>query len=109
MIKVRNKVMHEALIAFGSNLGDRFKNLKLAINFLDSLPKTKITRVSDVYETRPADVIDKQNFYLNCCAILNTEFDPHILLGCCLGIETSLGRERSYKNSPRTIDIDVIF
>ena len=101
--------MHEAILSFGSNLGDRFKNLKKAIDYVSNLPKTSTIKVSSIYETAPFGVSKKQNFYLNCGARIITEFSPEILMGCCLGIETALGRIRPYKNAPRTIDIDLIF
>ncbi len=46
--------------------------------------------------------------YLNCCASITTELGPYLLLNSCFKIETLLGRKRLYKNSPRTIDIDII-
>ena len=101
--------MHEAILCFGSNLGDRFKNLKKAIDCIGKLPKTKVVKVSTIYETPPFGVSEEQNLYLNCCAKIVTDFTPEILIGCCLGVETALGRIRPYKNASRTIDIDLIF
>lgn len=101
--------MHEAILSFGSNLGDRFKNLKKAIDCIGKLPKTKVVKVSAIYETPPFGVSEEQNYYLNCCARIATDFSPEILMGCCLGIEKALGRIRPYKNASRTIDIDLIF
>ena len=101
--------MHEAILSFGSNLGDRFKNLKKAVEYIGKLPNTKIIKVSSIYETPPFKVSEEQNFYLNCCARIATSFSPEILMGCCLGIEAALGRTRHHKNASRTIDIDLIF
>ena len=101
--------MQEAILSFGSNLGDRFKNLKKATDYIGRLPNTRIIKVSSIYETPPFGVSEEQNFYLNCCARIATSFSPEILMGCCLGIETALGRTRSCKNASRTIDIDLIF
>lgn len=97
-----------AVLAFGSNLGNRLKNLKLAMKLVNSLPETKIIKTSYIYETEPMETTKKQNFYLNCCAKIETKLNPHTMLSYCLKVETLLGRERPYKNAPRTIDIDLI-
>ena len=101
--------MKEAILSIGSNLNDRYKNIVKSINFINNLPKTYVEKVSNFYETSPIDVNEKQNFYLNCCVKVFSEFRPEILLGCLLGIETCMGRIRPYKNASRIIDIDLIF
>ena len=100
--------MHEVILSFGSNLGNRYENLEKALYLVNQLPGTKIKKISKIYETSPVNTPDIQKFYLNCCAVAETEYEPHIFLGFCLGIETSLGRKRPYKNAPRIIDIDLI-
>lgn len=100
--------MKEAVIALGSNLLDREKNLKKAIESIQKLPRTTVSEVSSVYSTKPFLVPDKQDDYLNCCVKIKTELQPKTLLGCCLGIESAMGRERPYKNAARIIDIDLL-
>ena len=100
--------MSEAVIALGANLGDREKNLGKALLALNKLEGTTIKKVSSIYETKPFGVLNKQDDYLNCCVLIETSLEASFLMGACLGIESALGRERSYKNAPRIIDIDLL-
>lgn len=100
--------MKEAVVALGTNLLDREKNLENAINSLEKLPGTTVERVSSIYETTPFQVPDEQQDYLNCCVKIKTNLSPEMLLGGCLGIEAALGRVRPYKNAARIIDIDLL-
>lgn len=100
--------MKEAVIALGSNLFDREKNLKTAINSLNKLPETSLIQISSIYETKPFQVPDAQNNYLNCCVKINTNLSPEMLMGACLGIESAMGRKRPYKNASRIIDLDLL-
>lgn len=100
--------MHDVFLSLGSNLGDRHENIKKALNALKNLCDTKLISTSNMYETEPLGVPDKQNLYINCCAHIQTKLSPHALLGACLGIESALGRKRTFKNAARVIDIDVL-
>lgn len=100
--------MKEAVLEFGANLGNRESNIKSAIEAVKKLPETKVIAVSKFYETEPFGVPNKQNNYINCCAKIETNLEPHTLLGACLGIEASMGRVRTFKNASRVIDIDLI-
>ncbi len=101
--------MKKAILSLGTNLNDKLDNLKTAIKFLENVPDTKILQVSKIYESEPFEVPKKQNNYYNCCVLLETKLDPHILLGVCLGVESAMGRKRPYKNASRIIDIDLIY
>lgn len=100
--------MSKVVVALGTNLGDREENLKKAIDAISRLEDTAILKVSDIYETEPFGVPNKQEKYLNCCVFIETYLDADILMGTFLGIEASMGRIRVYKNSPRVIDIDML-
>ncbi len=100
--------MNEAILALGSNLGNRKENLKLAIKKINSLDNTTIDSVSGFYETEPFEVPDKQNKYINCCIKVSTDLNPEGLLEKCLQIESSMGRTRPYRFAPRIIDIDLL-
>ena len=100
--------MKEAVIALGTNLFDREENLKNAMNSLKNLPDILIKKVSSVYETKPFQTPDKQDDYLNCCIKIETSLSPEMLLGACLGIESAMGRVRTFNNASRIIDIDII-
>lgn len=83
-------------------------NLQKAISYINNLHQTKILRKSFVYETIPFGVDEQQPNFYNCCIEIETQLTPQVLLGACLGIESSIGRERPYRYAPRIIDIDII-
>lgn len=97
------------LLSLGSNLGDRLGNLELAVSRLDSHPDLTVQSVSPVYRTEPLYYPGQADFY-NCAVSLRTDLDPEQLLQACLDIEEQMGRKRSgEKNSPRPIDLDIVF
>lgn len=102
----RNKVV-DVFCSLGSNLGDREKNLRHA---LDTLKRNEISQLHQarIYETEPVGLKD-QPFFLNTAIQFNTSILPHALLHQLLEIEKSLGRIRREKWGPRVIDIDIIF
>jgi 2-amino-4-hydroxy-6-hydroxymethyldihydropteridine diphosphokinase len=93
-------------LALGSNLGDRMSNLTSAVERLSQ--KVNIKRVSSVYETEPVSY-KEQPLYLNAVLSAVTELAPFELLNFVKSIESDLGRQPSFRNAPRTIDIDILF
>ncbi len=100
---------HEAIIALGSNLGDREGFLRHAIRQLGSMVAGSVVAVSDVYETDPVGGPDEQGAYLNMVLKVETSLDPYALLRLCHRVEASAQRERSVRWGPRTLDIDLLF
>jgi 2-amino-4-hydroxy-6-hydroxymethyldihydropteridine diphosphokinase len=96
----------EVYLALGSNLGDRMGNLKLAVERLSQ--KMTIKKLSSVYETEPV-YYKEQPLYLNAVLSAVTELEPSDLLRFVKGIESDLGRQPSFRNAPRLIDIDILF
>jgi len=94
-------------LGLGSNMGDRLLNLHRALCSMQS-HGINVVRMSSIYETLPVDCPLPQPNYLNMVVMIETGLEPLDLLRECKGIERSLGRERSYKNAPRIIDIDVL-
>ena len=99
--------MSRALLGLGANLGDRQDMLTRAVEALAALPRTRVVRVSSLYETAPVGYTDQPDF-LNMVAELDTTLSPHALLGSCLGIAAALGRRRTFTNAPRVVDIDLL-
>lgn len=99
--------MSEAVIALGSNMGNRIENINSAVRAIAKLPHVKIVKASSVYETDPVGKEDQERFY-NAALLINTDISPAMLLGGCLGIEAAMGRVRTEKNGPRIIDLDLI-
>ena len=96
----------EIYLALGSNLGDRMGNLASAVEHLSQ--KVNIKKVSTVYETEPV-YYKEQPLYLNAVLSAVTELEPSDLLRFVKSIESDLGRQPSFRNAPRTIDIDILF
>lgn len=99
--------MSEAVIALGTNLGNKIENINNAIRAVARLSGVKILKASSVYETEPVDCESDNKFY-NAAILIETSVSPAVLLGECLGIEAAMGRVRSKKNEPRIIDLDLI-
>lgn len=93
-------------LALGSNLGDRVGNLKSAVERLSQ--KVNMKKVSSVYETEPV-YYKEQPLYLNAVLSAVTELEPSELLHFVKGIESDLGRQPSFRNAPRLIDVDILF
>ncbi len=98
--------MQRVFIAIGSNLGDKISNCRRAIDEIAGF--CEIVKVSSLYETEPVGNEDQPNF-INSVAEIRTDLSPHELLAYLNRIEEKLGRVRSEKWGPRTIDLDIIF
>lgn len=93
-------------IALGSNMGDRQANLSAAIKALE--PEVLPVACSPVYETPPWGYLDQQKF-LNQVVKAETQLMPTDLLEYIKEIEEQLGRQETFRNGPRSIDLDIIF
>ncbi|ADK13713.1 2-amino-4-hydroxy-6-hydroxymethyldihydropteridine diphosphokinase [Clostridium ljungdahlii] len=102
-----NRRWHTAYISIGSNLGDKEKNIKDAVDIIDSSHYNNVTKVSKLYETKPVGYLDQDNF-LNGALEVKTLMEPEDLMDFLLEVEKKLKRERIIKWGPRTIDLDVI-
>lgn len=100
-----DEVSKTAYLSLGSNVGDRFQNLREATARLREVGD--VLAVSPLYETEPVEFTE-QAWFLNCAVALNTDLEPRELMARLLGIEREMGRERTVKKGPRTIDIDVL-
>lgn len=95
-------------IGIGSNLGDRRHYIDEAIAALDSTEGVKVKRVSSIYETDPVGPAGQGKF-LNGVVEIDTGLDAPGLLREIGRIEAKLGRVRTVKNGPRTIDLDILY
>lgn len=94
-------------IGIGSNLGDRQKYIESAVDGLKSVKGIEVKRISNIYETEPAGG-PKQDKYLNGVIEIETTLEAKGLLRELQVIEKRLGRVRTVKNAPRTIDLDIL-
>lgn len=97
---------NRAWIGLGANLGEREAALRAAVRAIAALPGTQVLRASSLYRSAPVDAGGPD--YLNAVAEIATTLEPHALLAALQAIENGAGRERPYRNAPRTLDLDIL-
>ena len=95
-----------AFIGLGANLGDARATLRDALIALQGLATPGSLRASALYGSAPVDSSGPD--YVNAVACLRTALAPHALLDALQAIEQRFGRDRPYRNAPRTLDLDVL-
>jgi 2-amino-4-hydroxy-6-hydroxymethyldihydropteridine diphosphokinase len=95
-----------AYVGLGANLGDALAALRRAVEELGKLGA--VVSASPVYESDPVGYTDQPAF-TNAVVALETNLSPEQLLAGLLGIEAALGRERSIRWGPRTLDLDLLW
>jgi len=99
-------VVEEVFIALGANLGDAMQTLRQAAVAMGKLPLTQVLEASSLYRTAPVDSSGPD--YLNAVLQLQTALPAPVLLQALQEIEAAAGRERPYRNAPRTLDLDIL-
>lgn len=94
-------------LGLGANLGEREKNLRLAIEKIKKIPCVEVLRVSSFYETAAWGVTNQPNF-INAAIKISADMEPLKLLDELQKIEIELGRVRKEHWGARTIDIDIL-
>ncbi len=107
MIRVKKSIMNKAYLLIGGNEGDRFLHMQQARANIEHICGV-IEQVSSVYLTAPWGKTDQADF-LNQALLISTSLGPEDLLLANLSIEKKMGRIRTVKNAPRTMDIDILF
>ena len=105
--KKTNKFKHTALIGIGCNVGNCIRRFKKLFLYLNSHPLVDITQTSILYKNPPFGYLDQDDFF-NSVIILKTNLSPKELLYFLLRVEKKFKRKRSFKNAPRTLDLDII-
>lgn len=101
--------MFTCYLGIGTNLGNRRKNIELALQKIHTLQDTKAIKFSKVRETNPLGGPVGQPKFLNAALKIETSLPPAILLKKLKIIEKELGRTKSMRNGPRIIDLDILF
>jgi 2-amino-4-hydroxy-6-hydroxymethyldihydropteridine diphosphokinase len=96
-----------AVLGLGGNIGDPRRRIAAAIDLLAAQPGVSVEAVSALYETAPWGKTDQPDF-LNAAVRIDTTLSPRELLRSILAVERRLGRERTERWGPRTIDIDIL-
>ena len=93
-------------IALGANLGDAASAVREAMDAIGLLPETQLTRRSSLYRTAPVDAAGPD--YVNAVVEISTTLTAPVLLQRLQQLERDAGRERPYRNAPRTLDLDLL-
>ena len=98
---------HFAVIALGSNLAEPARQVRAALSALEAHPQIQIEKTSSLYLTAPVGY-DNQPDFVNAVCSVRTSLDGVSLLAVLNRIEADFGRERTFRNAPRTLDLDII-
>lgn len=93
-------------IGIGANLGNAQDTVKRTIELLGKLPETRLAAQSSLFNTAPIDASGDD--YVNAVVRIDTCLTPLELLQALQGLEQDFGRERPYRNAPRTLDLDIL-
>ena len=99
--------MSHAVIGLGANLGDPAAQLRMAIAAIGRIAETRVLAVSSFYRTAPVGYLAQPEF-VNAAVTVETNLAPRALLAALQAIEAAAGRERRFKDAPRTLDLDVL-
>lgn len=97
---------NRAYVAIGANLGDARAAVRQAMDDLAALPGTRVGARSSLYRSAPVDAQGPD--FINAVVELETELDPTALLAELQRLESGAGRQRPYRNAPRTLDLDLL-
>lgn len=96
----------QAFVALGANLGDARTTVSAAIAALGEVRQTRLVQASGLYRTAPWEAHGPD--FINAVAEVATHLTAHELLHELQALELAAGRERPYRNAPRTLDLDVV-
>ena len=99
--------MARAFVGIGANLGDPVAQVRAGIAALRVLPQTRLVAASSLYRTAPLGYTPQADF-VNAECLLETALAPRALLDQLHAIEAAAGRERRFKDAPRTLDLDLL-
>lgn len=96
-----------AIIALGSNLDNPLQQIQAALKQVAMLPETVLLQTSSYYQTAPVGYADQPDF-INAVCLVETTLAADKLLTLLHEIEAAFGRKRTFRNAPRTLDLDLI-
>lgn len=99
--------LKSAIIALGSNLNDPESQIRAALQALAAHPHIELGQTSSFYITAPVGY-DEQPDFVNAVCTVKTTLEGAALLAVLNHIEADFGRERTFRNAPRTLDLDII-
>lgn len=104
---MENMIWKPAIVALGSNLEQPAQQVAAALRTMAAHPHIRLLKSSSLYLSAPVGYADQPDFVNAVCA-LETTLDGAALLAELNRIEAEFGRERTFRNAPRTLDLDII-
>ena len=98
----------KALLGIGGNIGDVIRRFDRLLVYLKRSSLVRIIETSPILKNPPFGYREQEDFY-NALVLVETQLTPKMLLRYLLRVERIFGRERPFKDAPRTLDIDIIF
>jgi len=95
-------------LGLGANLGNRRKNIKLAVKKINALRNTRVLKESGIMESSPVGGPAGQPRFLNAAIKIDTKLSALALLKKLKEIETLMGRKKTARFGPRVIDLDIL-
>ena len=106
--KTPTQFRHRAIIGLGGNVGDVHRRFVHLLHYLKRTPSITLLETSPLLQNPPFGYTDQDDF-VNAVIEVGTNMNPHTLLNFLLRTEKHFGRQRSFANAPRTLDLDLIF
>ena len=109
IIKKQNKsYKYKAVVGVGGNEGDVRRRFKSLYMYMMRSSLVSISETSPILQNPPFGYLEQKDFY-NAVMVVRTSLSPKAFLKFLLHVEKIFGRKRSFKNAPRTLDLDLIF
>jgi len=102
------KYKYKTVVGVGGNEGDVKKRFRTLYMYMQKSPLVSISETSAILQNPPFGYLEQDDFY-NAVMIIRTSLAPKAFLKFLLHVEKIFGRKRSFKNAPRTLDLDIIF
>ena len=96
----------KAFVAIGANLGDAHATVLKAMDDLAAMRSTRVVARSSLYRTAPVDAVGPD--FINAVVEIQTDLSPLEVLAELQCLELRAGRERPFRNAPRTLDLDLL-
>ena len=105
---VKSRGGKQALLGIGGNIGDVVRRFKHLLVYLERSRHLHVIKTAPILKNPPFGYTEQDDFY-NSLLLVETQLTPKMLLRYLLRVERLFGRKRSFKDAPRTLDIDIIF
>lgn len=104
----RGSKKHKVILGVGGNVGNSLRIFHKLLIFFQRSKFVELIQTSPILKNPPFGYLDQPDFY-NCVVVVKTDLNPHAFLRYILAVEKKFKRKRSFKDAPRSLDLDIIF